>query len=48
MVEIPAVLNREQVLKELSFDEQGRLLVRHGIRSNRWTKDEFLRQILAW
>ena len=27
MVEIPAVLNREQVLKELSFDEQGRWAV---------------------
>lgn len=32
----------------VSFDENARMLVRHGIRSNRWTKDEFLRQILSW
>jgi hypothetical protein len=32
----------------VSFDEQGRALIRHGLRSNKWTKDEFQRQILAW
>ena len=30
------------------FDDMGRLLVRHGLRSNKWTKDQFQRAILAW
>lgn len=30
------------------FDEMGRLLIRHGLRDNRWTKDEFIRQIISY
>lgn len=30
------------------FDDYGRLCLRYGLRSNRWTRDEFLRHILAW
>ena len=30
-----------------SFSDDGRLLLRHGLRSNRWTKDEFIRRIVT-
>jgi hypothetical protein len=30
------------------FDDAGRLLLRHGMSSNRWTRDEFLRAVIAW
>ena len=30
-----------------SFSDDGRLLLRHGLRSNRWTKDEFIRRIIT-
>jgi len=30
-----------------SFADDGRLLLRHGLRSNRWTKDEFIRRIIT-
>jgi hypothetical protein len=30
------------------FDDEGRLMVLDGIRSNRWTKDQFIRQIISW
>jgi len=30
------------------FDDNGRLMIRHGIRDNRMTRDEFIRAILAW
>lgn len=30
------------------FDETGRLLIVDGIRSNRWTKDKFIREIIVW
>lgn len=31
-----------------SYDDHARMLVRHGLRSKTWTKDEFIRQIIAW
>lgn len=30
------------------FDDIGRLCLRYALRSNRWTRDEFIRRILAW
>ncbi len=30
-----------------SFTDDGRLLLRHGLRSNRWTRDEFVRRIVT-
>jgi hypothetical protein len=30
------------------FDDTGRLLIRYGLRSNRWTRDEFIRRTLTW
>jgi hypothetical protein len=30
------------------FDDEGRLLIRHGIRNRRWTRGELLRQIIGW
>lgn len=30
------------------FNELGVLLVRYGLRSNRWTRDQFLSEILTW
>ena len=30
------------------FDDYGRLCVRYGLRSNRWTREEFIRRIVTW
>jgi hypothetical protein len=30
------------------FDDIGRLCARHGLRSNKWTREEFLKQIVSW
>lgn len=30
------------------FDDYGRLCLRHGLRNNRWTREEFLRRIITW
>lgn len=30
------------------YDDEGRLLLVHGLRSNTWTRDQFIRQIIAW
>ncbi len=30
------------------FNEEGRLMLLHGLRSNRWTKDEFIRSIVGY
>ena len=30
------------------FDDEGRLLLVHGLRSRAWTRDEFIRKIIIW
>jgi hypothetical protein len=30
------------------WNDHGRLCIRYGLRSNRWTKDEFIRRITSW
>jgi hypothetical protein len=30
------------------FDDEGRLMILDGLRSNRWTKDKFIREIISW
>lgn len=36
------------VAKFGEFDDEGRLIKRYALRSNKWTRDQFISEILAW